>query len=114
MNFTATDSDPWRALRRVAGDDATSTTRQDLQHYPVARRPREPRMLDEPSRGRQQDSGRPERSPQATLRGRAPPFPGEDEGPHCLCDIAKEEPKLVALRRSADRSQPTIWAGRNK
>jgi hypothetical protein len=45
---------------------------------------------------------------------RAQPFRGEDEGPHSLCDIAEEEPKLVTLRRSADRSQPTIWAGRNK
>jgi hypothetical protein len=77
----------------------------------VARRPREPRTLDEP---RAPSGGRPERSAQATLRGRAPPFRGEDEGPHSLCDIAEEEPKLVTLRRSADRSQPTIWAGRNK
>jgi hypothetical protein len=45
---------------------------------------------------------------------RAPPFRGEDEGPHSLCDIAEEEPKLVTLRRSTDRNQPTIWAGRNK
>jgi hypothetical protein len=45
---------------------------------------------------------------------RAPPFRGEDEGPDNQCDIAEEEPKLVTLRRSADRSQPTIWAGRNK
>ena len=96
---------------RGAGDDATPTTRQNLQHYPVAWRPREARTLDEPAGARWPAAGK---LTTATLRGRAPPFPGEDEGPHCLCDIAKEEPKLVALRRSADRSQPTIWAGRNK
>jgi hypothetical protein len=45
---------------------------------------------------------------------RAPLFRGEEESPHSLCDIAEEKPKLVMFRRSTDRNQPTIWAGRNK